>query len=61
LKDSAGKVIAAGKATNDPANKKMLIVPVTEQLPPVNYKVEWHAVSDDAHRVKRSYSFIVVP
>jgi methionine-rich copper-binding protein CopC len=57
LKDQAGKVIAAGKATTDPANKKLMIVPLKEPLAPGDYKVEWHAVSDDTHRVKGSYSF----
>ena len=59
LKDQTGKVIATGKATTDPANKKHLLVPIQEQLPPGAYKVEWHAVSDDTHRVKVSYSFSV--
>ena len=59
VKDHAGKVITTGKATTDPANKKQLVVPVQEQLPPGDYKVEWHAVSDDTHRVKGSYSFSV--
>src|ERR1700704_3741953 len=44
LKDQTGKVIATGKATAAPANKKQLLVPVEEQLPPGDYKVEWHAV-----------------
>jgi methionine-rich copper-binding protein CopC len=35
------------------------VVPIQEQLPPGDYKVEWHAVSDDTHRVKGSYSFSV--
>src|SRR5882672_475578 len=47
VKDQTGKIIATGKAMSDPANKKLLIVPVSEQLPPGDYKVEWHAVSDD--------------
>ena len=59
LKDQAGKVIATGKAKTDPTNKKQLVVPVQGQLPPGDYKVEWHAVSDDTHRVKGSYSFSV--
>jgi methionine-rich copper-binding protein CopC len=29
-------------------------------LPPGDYKVEWHAVSDDTHRAKGNYSFSVV-
>ncbi len=59
VKDQTGKVIPTGKAATDPANKKLLIVPVNEQLAPGEYKVEWHAVSDDTHRVKGSYSFSV--
>jgi len=59
VKDQTGKTIPTGKAATDPANKKLLIVPVNEQLPPGDYKVEWHAVSDDTHRVKGSYSFSV--
>jgi methionine-rich copper-binding protein CopC len=54
-----GKVMTTGKATTDPTNKKQLVVPVKEQLPPGDYKVEWHAVSDDTHRVKGTYSFSV--
>ncbi|MDB5606239.1 MAG: copper resistance protein CopC [Bradyrhizobium sp.] len=48
-----------GKAVTDPANKKQLLVPIEEPLPPGDYKVEWHAMSDDTHRVKDSYSFSV--
>ena len=59
VKDQAGKIIATGKAATDPANKKLLVVPVNEQLPPGDYKVEWHAISDDTHRVKGGFSFSV--
>jgi methionine-rich copper-binding protein CopC len=59
VKDQTGKMIPTGKAATDPANKKLLMVPVNEQLPPGDYKVEWHAVSDDTQRVKGSYSFSV--
>jgi methionine-rich copper-binding protein CopC len=52
-------MITTGKATVDPANKKQLVVPLKEQLPPGEYKVEWHAVSDDTHRVKGNYTFSV--
>ena len=61
MKDKAGKTIATGKAATDPANKKVLVVPMMEQLLPGEYKVEWHAVSDDTHRVNGSYSFSVAP
>jgi methionine-rich copper-binding protein CopC len=59
VKDQTDKVISTGNAATDPANKKLLIVPLKEQLPPGDYRVEWHAVSDDTHRVKGSYSFSV--
>ncbi len=52
-------VTSTGKAATDPANKKLLVVPINEQLPPGDYKVEWYAVSDDTHRVKGSFSFSV--
>jgi methionine-rich copper-binding protein CopC len=61
LKDWSGRMITTGKATVNPANKKQLVVPVNEALPPGDYKVEWHAVSDDTHRVKGNYSFSVAP
>lgn len=57
LKDQSGKKIATGKATVDPSNKKMMIVPLKDQLAPGDYKVQWYAVSDDTHKVKGSYSF----
>jgi copper resistance protein C len=59
LKDQVGKLIATGKAAVDPANKNVLVVPIGEQLPPGSYKVEWHAVSEDTHREKGTYSFTV--
>jgi methionine-rich copper-binding protein CopC len=59
LKDQTGKAIATGKSETDAANKKMLVVPLKEELAPGDYKVEWHAVSEDTHRVKGSYSFSV--
>ena len=61
LKDQTGRMVPTGKATVDPANKKQLVVPVNEALSPGDYNVEWHAVSDDTHRVKGRYSFSVKP
>lgn len=59
LKDEAGKAVATGPAQVDPKNKKELIVPVSAKLSPGTYSVEWHAVSDDSHRVKGQFSFKV--
>jgi methionine-rich copper-binding protein CopC len=61
LKDRNGRLIPTGKSTTDPANSKQLVVPVPEALSPGEYKVEWHAVSDDTHPMKGNYSFSVAP
>jgi len=61
LKDQAGKTVTTGTAANDPKNKKQLIVPLAAPLQAGTYTVNWHAVSDDTHRVKGSYSFKVKP
>jgi methionine-rich copper-binding protein CopC len=37
----------------------VLVVPIGEPLPSGNYRVQWHAVGEDTHRVKGSYSFSV--
>ena len=44
LKDQSGKAVATGKATTDPTNRKLMIVPLKDQLSPGDYKVDWHAV-----------------
>ena len=59
LRDHSGKLIATGKSETDAGDKKILVVPLKEQLAPGDYRVEWHAVSEDTHRVKGSYSFSV--
>ncbi|MFB9263679.1 copper homeostasis periplasmic binding protein CopC [Bradyrhizobium erythrophlei] len=59
LKDAQGKTVTTGAATADPKDKKRLIVPVTAQLTPGRYTVNWHVVSEDTHRVQGQYSFSV--
>ena len=59
LKDQGGKAIAVGTAAIDPKNKKELVVPLLAPLPAGTYTVDWHAVSDDTHRVKGQYRFKV--
>ena len=61
LKDQDGKRVETGPAASDPKDGKQLIVPVKATLPPGRYTVEWHAVSEDTHRVKGRYSFEVKP
>jgi methionine-rich copper-binding protein CopC len=53
--------VETGPAASDPKDRKQLIVPVKAALAPGRYTVEWHAVSEDTHRVKGSYSFEVKP
>jgi methionine-rich copper-binding protein CopC len=43
----------------DASDKKQLVVPLPTQLTDGIYKVTWHAVGDDTHRVQGSYSFTV--
>src|ERR1700738_4894205 len=57
LKDEAGKTIATGEAVNDPRDKKQLVVPLPAPLKSGRYRVTWHAVSSDTHRVKGEFSF----
>jgi methionine-rich copper-binding protein CopC len=61
LKDQAGKRVATGKAAVNPANKNVLVVPISERLPAGTYTVDWHAVSEDTHRVRGTYSFSLRP
>lgn len=61
LKDQDGKQVETGPAAASPQDKKQLIVPLKSLLAPGRYTVEWHAVSEDTHRIKGSYSFEVTP
>ena len=59
LMDQNGKKMATGPAAVDPKNTKELVVFVPEKLSAGSYTVEWHAVSEDTHRIKGQYSFKV--
>ena len=59
LMDEAGKKVATGAPTTDPTDTKQLIVPLPAPLNPGKYTVNWHAVSEDTHRVKGQYSFTI--
>jgi copper resistance protein C len=59
LKDEAGKTIATGVPVNDPRDRGQLVVPLPAPLMAGHYTVNWHAVSEDTHRVKGEYSFVV--
>ena len=57
LRDETGKTIATGVAATDPKDRTQLVVPLPAPLMAGHYKVMWHAVSEDTHRVKGEYSF----
>jgi copper resistance protein C len=59
LADKSGKKIETGATAPDPSEKKQLVVPLPTPLTDGVYKVSWHAVGDDTHRVQGSYSFTV--
>ena len=59
VEDQAGKKIETGKAATDPADAKLLVIPLSAPLGDGTYKVDWHAVAADTHRIKGSYAFTV--
>ena len=59
LKDDSGKAVSTGVPVTDPKDQKQLIVSLPEPLAAGRYTVNWHAVSEDTHRVKGQYSFTV--
>jgi methionine-rich copper-binding protein CopC len=59
LKDESGKTVSTGVLATDPKDQKQLIVSLPEPLVPGRYTVNWHAVSEDTHRVKGQYSFTI--
>lgn len=59
VEDGDGRKVATGPATTDAADPKRLVVPLASPLAPGRYSVEWHAVSDDTHRVKGRYFFTI--
>ncbi len=59
IKDHAGQAVKTGRATVDPADKKVLVVPLAKPLAAGMYHVEWHAVAADTHRVTGQYMFTI--
>ena len=59
LKNESGNVVTTGVPITDPNDQKQLIVPLPATLTKGRYTVTWHAVSEDTHRVKGTYSFSV--
>ena len=61
IKDQKGEKVEIGTTVIDPGNKKQLIVALPKPLASGVYKVNWHAVAADTHRVEGGYSFTVKP
>ncbi|OAF05780.1 hypothetical protein AYJ54_02485 [Bradyrhizobium centrolobii] len=59
LRDESGKSIATGTPAADPKDKKQLVVPLSTPLVAGKYRVIWHVVSEDTHRVKGEYTFTI--
>jgi methionine-rich copper-binding protein CopC len=59
LTDAKGKHVQLGQAFLDPHDNTKFSVPVKQRLTPGLYKVSWHAVSTDTHRVTGKYAFSV--
>lgn len=61
LKDASGRAVPTGSASVNGPDNTDLTVPIRAQLKPGTYRVAWHAVSVDTHRVTGSYSFRISP
>jgi methionine-rich copper-binding protein CopC len=60
IRDSDGKQVDKGDAKLDKADRRVLRVSVPALTPGV-YKVEWHAMSADTHKVEGDFTFRVGP
>ena len=59
ITDTKGKVMPLGVAHADAKDKKVLVVPLKQALAAGNYKLAWHAVAADTHRVQGQFEFKV--
>lgn len=58
IRDSEGKQIDKGDAKLDKADRKIMRVSLPPLTPGV-YKVEWHAMSADTHKIEGDFTFRV--
>jgi copper resistance protein C len=61
LTGADGTPITTGKLALDPADAKLLVIPLTIPLAAGTVHVEWKAVAGDGHKIEGSYSFTVAP
>ena len=60
IRDNEGKQVDKGDAKLDKSDRRILRVSVPP-LAPGLYKVEWHAMSADTHKVEGDFTFRVGP
>lgn len=56
-----GKPVGAASPGTDPADAKVLVLRLSQPLPPGAYEVEWHATAVDTHKTEGRYGFTVRP
>jgi methionine-rich copper-binding protein CopC len=61
IKDVNGALIETAGPSADPKDRRQLVVPIVNPIPPGTYNVDWHAVSVDTHKVSGHFSFKVAP
>ena len=59
LRDSHNKKIVTGNASLAPAGNTKVVVPIKQRMLPGTYRVAWHVVSVDTHRISGTYTFKV--
>lgn len=59
VKDEGGHLIETASPSVAPNEKLQLIVAIPKPLAPGTYNVDWHAVSQDTHRVTGHFTFKV--
>jgi len=57
--DADGKKVDKKDSHVDDADKTLLIVSLTDKLPPGTYSVTWHVVSTDTHKTHGTFKFTV--
>jgi len=57
VRNGGGKPVPTGKMTFAPGDMRKIIVPIPARLAPGTYRVAWHAVSTDTHRISGQYTF----
>lgn len=59
IKDEGGRLIETASPSVAPNEKRQLIVAIPKPFAPGTYNVDWHAVSQDTHKVTGHFTFKV--